>query len=93
MFWTTPKPQGLGAFAFLVRFTSLLALHARLTTDDWKVTYGYHYVGSSPDWTINSTWLQRVSDVIDMATSRGLYVLTNMHHGKTLSSPNASRAL
>ncbi|KAK0635967.1 glycoside hydrolase superfamily [Bombardia bombarda] len=44
------------------------------------VTYTHHFVGTSPDWTVDATWLQRVSDVIDMATSRGLYVLTNMHH-------------
>ncbi|KAK3685227.1 glycoside hydrolase superfamily [Podospora appendiculata] len=44
------------------------------------VTYTDHFVGGSPDWTINDTWLQRVSDVVDMATSRGLYVITNIHH-------------
>ncbi|KAK3942468.1 glycoside hydrolase [Diplogelasinospora grovesii] len=44
------------------------------------VTYADHFVSGSPDWTINSTWLQRVSDVVDMATSKGLYVITNMHH-------------
>ncbi|KAH8888445.1 glycoside hydrolase [Thozetella sp. PMI_491] len=44
------------------------------------VTYAHHYVEDEAPWTINTTWLQRVSDVIDMATSRGLYVLTNMHH-------------
>jgi endoglucanase len=46
------------------------------------VTYAYHYTGSSPDWTINTTWLQRVSTVVDMALASGLYVITNMHHGK-----------
>ncbi|KAI5920160.1 putative cellulase [Camillea tinctor] len=44
------------------------------------VTYADHYVGSSPDWTIDPDWLQRVSDVVDMALDAGLYVLTNMHH-------------
>ncbi|KAM0819957.1 putative Endoglucanase B [Seiridium cardinale] len=44
------------------------------------VTYADHFTGSSPDWTINSTWLQRVSDVVDMALDSGLYVITNMHH-------------
>ncbi|KAK3370599.1 glycoside hydrolase superfamily [Podospora didyma] len=44
------------------------------------VTYTDHFVSSSPEWAINSTWLQRVSDVVDMATSRGLYVITNIHH-------------
>ncbi|OIW25703.1 glycoside hydrolase [Coniochaeta ligniaria NRRL 30616] len=58
------------------------------------VTYADHYVGSTPDWTINSTWLKRVSDVVDMATSRGLYVLTNMHHDSwrwaDVSQPDAN---
>ena len=45
------------------------------------MTYTYHFTSGSPDWTINATWLQRVSDVVDMATARGLYVITNMHHG------------
>lgn len=49
------------------------------------VTYAEHYVTGSPSWTINATWLQRVSDVVDMATSKGLYVITNMHHG--MSTP------
>ncbi|KAH8203160.1 hypothetical protein TruAng_002681 [Truncatella angustata] len=44
------------------------------------VTYAYHFTGSSPDWTIDSTWLQRVSDVVDMALASGLYVVTNVHH-------------
>ncbi|KAK0720181.1 glycoside hydrolase superfamily [Lasiosphaeris hirsuta] len=44
------------------------------------VTYTEHFVSGSPEWKINSTWLQRVSDVVDMATSRGLYVITNIHH-------------
>ncbi|KAH8651271.1 glycoside hydrolase superfamily [Xylariales sp. PMI_506] len=44
------------------------------------VTYAYHYTGSSPSWTIDPTWLQRVSDVVDMAVEAGLYVVTNMHH-------------
>ncbi|KAK3326006.1 glycoside hydrolase superfamily [Apodospora peruviana] len=48
------------------------------------VTYAEHFVRGSPNWTINATWLQRVSDVIDMATARGLYVITNMHHGECL---------
>ncbi|KAI1073575.1 glycoside hydrolase family 5 protein [Whalleya microplaca] len=44
------------------------------------VTYADHFTGSSPDWTVDPEWLQRVSDVVDMAVDAGLYVLTNMHH-------------
>lgn len=51
------------------------------------MTYTHHFVGSAPEWTVNATWLQRVSDVVDMALEKGLYVLTNVHHGK---APNYS---
>ncbi|KAI3338757.1 putative cellulase [Ustulina deusta] len=44
------------------------------------VTYADHFVGNSPGWEIDSDWLQRVSDVVDMALDAGLYVLTNVHH-------------
>ncbi|KAF2656724.1 glycoside hydrolase family 5 protein [Lophiostoma macrostomum CBS 122681] len=44
------------------------------------VTYAYHFTSSSPDWTVNATWLQRVSDVVDMITARGFYTVVNVHH-------------
>ncbi|KAJ6107107.1 Immunoglobulin E-set [Penicillium sp. IBT 18751x] len=44
------------------------------------VTYAYHFTGSSPDWTVDPDWLQRVSDVVDMVTSLGLYTIVNVHH-------------
>lgn len=44
------------------------------------VTYANHTITESPSWTINETWLDRVSTVIDQALERGLYVVTNMHH-------------
>ncbi|KAK7754404.1 hypothetical protein SLS62_003697 [Diatrype stigma] len=44
------------------------------------VTYTHHFTGESPDWTIDPDWLQRVSDVVDMAVERDLYVITNVHH-------------
>ncbi|KAJ5981032.1 Immunoglobulin E-set [Penicillium waksmanii] len=44
------------------------------------VTYAYHFTGSSPDWTVDPDWLQRVSDVVDMATSLDLYTIVNVHH-------------
>jgi endoglucanase len=47
------------------------------------VTYADHFTTASPDWTINPDWLQRVSDVVDMALDAGLYVLTNVHHGRS----------
>ncbi|KAI0453620.1 putative cellulase [Xylaria acuta] len=44
------------------------------------VTYADHFTGTSPEWAIDAEWLQRVSDVVDMALDAGLYVLTNVHH-------------
>ncbi|KAI1436634.1 putative cellulase [Xylaria sp. CBS 124048] len=44
------------------------------------VTYADHFTDTSPDWTIDPAWLQRVSDVVDEALDAGLYVLTNIHH-------------
>lgn len=45
------------------------------------VTYSDHFISAAPSYTVDPAWLQRVSDVVDMATARGLYVLTNVHHG------------
>lgn len=45
------------------------------------VTWAYHFTGSSPDWTVDPTWLQRVSDVVDMLVARGLYAIVDVHHG------------
>ncbi|KAJ5941726.1 Immunoglobulin E-set [Penicillium verrucosum] len=44
------------------------------------VTWAYHFTGSSPDWTVDPTWLQRVSDVVDMIVARGLYAIVDVHH-------------
>ncbi|KAE8146633.1 glycoside hydrolase superfamily [Aspergillus avenaceus] len=44
------------------------------------VTWTHHFTSESPDWTVDSEWLQRVSDVVDMITSRDLYTLVNVHH-------------
>ncbi|KAK1497226.1 endoglucanase B [Colletotrichum tamarilloi] len=49
------------------------------------VTWMNHFIGfsdqgDSPDWTVDPEWLQRVANVVDMATSRDLYVIINVHH-------------
>ncbi|KAK4167926.1 glycoside hydrolase [Cladorrhinum sp. PSN259] len=58
-------------------------------------TYNDHYISGSPEWKIDPNWLQRVSDVVHMATSRGLYVLTNIHHDSwnwaDVSKPGANQ--
>ncbi|KAI9042076.1 putative extracellular endoglucanase [Aspergillus affinis] len=44
------------------------------------VTWTHHFTGSSPDWTVDPKWLQRVADVVDQITARGFYTLVNVHH-------------
>jgi len=44
------------------------------------VTWAYHFNSQSPDWTVDPKWLQRVEDVVDMVTARGMPVLVNVHH-------------
>lgn len=36
-------------------------------------------IGPGPSYTINSSWLNRVQQVVDYAYSRGMYVVINMH--------------
>jgi endoglucanase len=42
------------------------------------VTWTDHFLADGQ--TVNTTWLQRVSDVVDLAISRNLYALVNVHH-------------
>jgi endoglucanase len=44
------------------------------------VTWADHFISDSPSWTIDSAWLQRVSDVVEMVTSNGMYAIVNAHH-------------
>lgn len=52
-------------------------IYNHLTT---TVTWAYHFDTEAPDYTVNSAWLQRVSDVVDMVIERDMYVLVNVHH-------------
>jgi endoglucanase len=36
-------------------------------------------IGSAPNYTINSGWLNRIQEVVNYAYNRGLYVMINMH--------------
>ncbi len=42
------------------------------------VSYMSH-IGSGPNYTVNSSWLNRIQEVVNYAYNRGLYVLINMH--------------
>lgn len=44
------------------------------------MTWTHHFLAEAPDYKVDPVWLQRVSDVIDMVTSRDMYVLVNVHH-------------
>ncbi|WP_220448271.1 cellulase family glycosylhydrolase [Nonomuraea diastatica] len=36
-------------------------------------------IGSGPDYTINSSWLDRIQEVVNYAYNRGMYVVLNIH--------------
>ena len=36
-------------------------------------------IGDGPNYTIDSSWLARIKEVVDMALSEGLYTIINMH--------------
>jgi len=44
------------------------------------VTWAYHFDTEAPDYIVNPSWLQRVSDVVDMVLERDMHVLVNVHH-------------
>ena len=44
------------------------------------MTWAYHFVDSSPTWTVNATWMDRVETVVDEALGLGVYVILNVHH-------------
>lgn len=37
------------------------------------------YIGAAPNYTVDTTWLNRIKTVVDYAYNKGLYVLINMH--------------
>ncbi|WP_178075897.1 cellulase family glycosylhydrolase [Paenibacillus oralis] len=39
-----------------------------------------HHMGEAPDYTVDPVWMDRVSEVVDMALERGFYVVLNVHH-------------
>ncbi|KAF3172084.1 hypothetical protein TWF788_009527 [Orbilia oligospora] len=44
------------------------------------VTWTHHFSGSSPTWTVDPVWMNRVEEVVDMVLSKGLYAILNVHH-------------
>ncbi|MFC5471206.1 cellulase family glycosylhydrolase [Cohnella suwonensis] len=39
-----------------------------------------HHIGPAPDYLVDPVWMDRVSDVVDMALEREFYVVLNVHH-------------
>ena len=48
------------------------------------ITWHNHLVGD--DYTIDSAWMARVKEVVDMAYGEGLYVIINIHHDTAKSA-------
>ena len=48
----------------------------------------YRQLSKDGTYTINSAFLARVKEVVDMAYAEGLYVIINMHHEEWLNSKN-----
>lgn len=43
------------------------------------ITWRQHY-GAGPTYTVDSTWMARVQQVVDWTVDAGLYAIINMHH-------------
>jgi endoglucanase len=56
------------------------------------VTWADHFISDYPSYTIDPVWLQRVSDVVDMITSNGLYTFVNAHHDSSWLDPTVPNA-
>ncbi|KAK1758878.1 putative extracellular protein [Echria macrotheca] len=50
------------------------------------VDFANHYTTASPSWEVDDKWLQRLSDIVDAVTSKGLYAIVSMHHGTDTSA-------
>lgn len=59
---------------------SMMQAVANAGFDTIRIPVSYlSYIGSAPNYTINSTWLNRVKQVVDYAINSGLYVIINLH--------------
>ncbi|WBB61879.1 glycoside hydrolase family 5 protein [Streptomyces sp. WMMC500] len=48
--------------------------------DTIRIPVSYlRHIGPGPDYAVNSSWLNRVQEVVDYAYNRGMYVVINMH--------------
>lgn len=54
------------------------------------VSWGQHMEGA-PNYTINSSWLNRIKEVVDYAINDGLYVIINVHHDSDWCIPTYAK--
>jgi endoglucanase len=49
----------------------------------------YEHMGSAPNFTIESSWISRVEEVVKYVLDQGLYAILNIHHDgvETMSGP------
>ena len=53
------------------------------------VSWGEH-VGSAPNYTIDTAWMNRVQEVVDYAMADGMYVLLDTHHETSWLKPQSA---
>jgi endoglucanase len=56
------------------------------------LTWADHFISDYPSYAVDPVWLQRVSDVVDMITSNGLYTFVNAHHDSSWLDPTVPNA-
>lgn len=61
------------------------------TTLRLPVTWGYN-MGEAPDFEVESAYFTRVTNIIDHALSKGMYVIINIHHDDKWIVPTREQA-
>lgn len=56
------------------------------------VTWGYN-LGSAPNYTIEPAYMARVTNIVDHALSKGMYVIVNIHHDDEWVVPTFARSV
>ncbi len=52
----------------------------------------YTHVGSAPDYTIDSTWLDRVEEIVNYVLDNDMYAIINLHHEDWLVTTYAGQS-
>lgn len=81
-FWGNPLPTEAMIDAIAARGFKTIRI---------PVTWSYH-MGPAPDYTIESTYLDTVQQVVDWARENGMYVILNTHHEDPWIIPTYAQA-